>query len=97
MTENVIEFLKDQDTATITLSQGRYISRVKKLAAEHPYECKILIQNKDGSVMAHVPVSWIKISPPRQTSETQRELARTNFLKSRTTSDEKGVKTIFNN
>ena len=90
MIENVIEFLKDQDTATITLSQGRYISRVKKLAAEHPDECKILTQNKDGSVMAHVPVSWIKISPPRRASETQRELARTNFLKSRTTPDEKG-------
>ena len=74
--ENTIEFTRDSKTATVTLSQGRYISKIKKLAESHPEECKILVENKDGSIVARVPVSWIKINPTRQLSDEQRnELA----------------------
>lgn len=71
--ENVIEFLRGQDTASVTFSQGRYITRIKKLAEEYPDECQIIAENQDGSIFAHLPVSWVKISPPRQYSEEQRE------------------------
>ena len=29
--------------------------------------------NEDGSICAHVPVSWLRISPPRQYTEEQRQ------------------------
>lgn len=74
--ENVIEFIKDAETAGVTLTQGRYKSRIEKLAKEFPEECKIISRNKDGSLFAHVPVTWIKINPPRQLSELQLENAR---------------------
>lgn len=70
--ENVIEFIKDEKRATVTFSQGRYKSRIRKLAADHPEECRIIAENKDGSLCAHIPVSWVKISPPREISEEQR-------------------------
>ena len=70
--ENVIEFLENQERATITSSQGRFKSRIRKLAAEHPEECDIVAENPDGSIYAHISTSWIKISPPRQFSEEQR-------------------------
>ena len=70
--ENGIEFLKDSDWATVSFSQGRYISRIKKLAAGHPAECEIVAENMDGSICAHIPVAWVKISPPKQFSEEQR-------------------------
>ena len=72
MTENVIEFLTNQKQATLTLSQGRFITKIEKLAKKHPEECIIEARNKDGSIVAVVPVSWIKISPPKQVSEEQR-------------------------
>ena len=53
--ENVIEFLKDAKTATVTFSQGRYISKIKKLAEKHPDEVEIIAVNKN-SIMAHIPV-----------------------------------------
>lgn len=71
--ENVIEFLENQERATLTFSQGRYKTRIRKLAKEHPQECQILAENKDGSLCAHVPTSWVKIIPPRQLSEEQRQ------------------------
>lgn len=71
--ENVIEWIKDEKWATLTLSQRRTISRVKKLAAQYPEQCQVVAENKDGSICAHIPVSWVKISPPRELSEEQRQ------------------------
>lgn len=72
-TENMIEWVKNEERATLTLSQRRTISRVKKLAKSHPKECHILVENEDGSVYAHIPVSWIKINPSRELSEEQKQ------------------------
>ncbi len=71
--ENVIEFTKDSERATVTFSQGRYKSRIKKLAADRPEECQIAAENADGSMCAHIPVAWIKINPAKQLSEEQRK------------------------
>lgn len=61
--EKVIEFIKDSERAAVTFCQGRYKSRIKKLAAERPEECEIVAENQDGSLCAHIPVAWIKINP----------------------------------
>lgn len=71
--ENVIEFLENQERATVTFSQRRYISKIRKLAADHPKECEIVAENKDGSICAHIPVAWVKIIPPRQLTDEQRQ------------------------
>lgn len=71
--ENVIEWSKNHKRATLSLSQGRTISRVKRLAEKYPEEVQILAENKDGSLYAHIPVSWIKINPPKELTEEQRK------------------------
>ena len=71
--ENGIEFLKDSDRATVSFSQGRYISKIKRLATEHPEECQIVVENTDGSICAHIPVSWVKINPTQQLSDERRQ------------------------
>ena len=78
--KNVIEFVKDSERAAVAFCQGRYKSRIKKLAAERPEECEILAENKDGTLLAHIPVEWVKISPPAARSELQRELSRERML-----------------
>ena len=79
--ENVIEFLENQRRATVTFSQGRYKSRIRKLAEARQEECQIVAENKDGSICAHVPTAWVKISPPPMRTEAQREASRQNALK----------------
>ena len=71
--ENVIEFLKDSEKATVTFSQGRYKTRIRTLAKQRPGECQIVAENKDGSLCAHIPTSWVKIIPTRELSDEQRQ------------------------
>lgn len=78
--ENVIEWIRDENRAGVTLTQGRYITRVEKLAEEYPDECQVVARNEDGSIFAHVPVSWVKIGPPRNVSEEQRQQASERMI-----------------
>ena len=61
--ENVIEWVKDDKRATLSLSQRRTITRIKELAEKYPDKCEILAENKDGSLYAHIPVEWVRINP----------------------------------
>lgn len=80
--ENGIEFIRDARTATVQFSQGRFKTRIKKLAERYP-ECEILVENPDGVLLAHIPVEWIRINPGVELTEEQKqkraEAARRNF------------------
>lgn len=85
--ENCIEFLKGSDTATVTFTQGRYISKVEKLAEKFPDEVKICHRNYHpsgniSSIVAHIPVRAIKINLTAMTEE-QKEEARERLAKAR--------------
>lgn len=69
--ENVLEWITGDKTATVTLSQKRLISRVEKLAQEHPEEVQIVHRNRT-SIVAHIPAAYIKLNPPLNLSEEQR-------------------------
>lgn len=74
--ENVIEFIRDDKTATVTFCQGRYISRIKELAERKPDKCQIVTENRDGSIVAHIPTTWIRINPDLEiTAERKEKLA----------------------
>ena len=60
--ENVIEWLLNDKTATVTLTQGRFITKVKELASKYPEDVKITRTNTDGSIVACIPTSYISIS-----------------------------------
>lgn len=79
MNENVIEWLNNDSEVTVTLNQRRYISKVKKLQEKNPDEVRIVAENKDGSIVAKLPIKYIKISAPRKVSEEQRNQARERF------------------
>ena len=77
--ENVIEWLTGTDRVAVTFSQQKYISKIKKLAEKNS-DIEVT-ENKDGSVFANFPLSWIKISPPKKMSEEQKEAAAERFRK----------------
>lgn len=77
--ENCIEWITGQRTITVTLSHLKYVNKVKSLAATHK-EVKILAENDDGTILAKLPIKYLKISAPRQVSEEQREQMRERFL-----------------
>lgn len=75
VTENAIEFLRNAEKATATFSQGRYVSKIRKLAEQYPDECSIVAENRDGSIVAHFPVKWLQISKRngRELTEEQKK------------------------
>lgn len=81
MNENVIEcaieWLRGDKEATVTAyNASKLKNRVTKLAEEYPDDFKVLYTNDDGSIMAHIPVSCIRIARPTQMSdERKQELA----------------------
>ena len=74
MTENVIEWIRNSPMATVTFCQGKYITKIRKLAERFPEECEIVAENEDGSILAHIPTKWIKINNTRrELSDEERE------------------------
>ena len=84
MNECAIEWVKQSDTAGVTAySNSRLKSKLLKYAESHPNECKIIAENEDGSIFAHVPVKWIKVSPTKKVSDEQRAAAAERLAKAR--------------
>ena len=54
--ENVIEWITGDKTVTVSLTQKRFINRVKMLAEKHPELVEIVAENRDGSLCAHLPL-----------------------------------------
>ena len=85
MGENNIEFLRNQERATCSFTQGRFISKMKKLAEQYPDECQIVGENNDGSIVAHFPVKWIHITrrTGHEMTEEQKKANTERLLKYR--------------
>ena len=82
--ECAIEWIKNCRTATVTFPGGtKYNTKIKKLAEEHPEDVKIRVINPDGSLVATLPTSYIKISPKRSGREMtaeEKEAARQRLM-----------------
>ncbi len=80
MNEFAIEWIKGADHAGVTVPSGTaFKSKLIRLSQKYPNEVKILKINSDGSLFAHIPVSYVKISPPKQVSEEQKAAAAERF------------------
>ena len=82
MNENCIEWMRNSPMATVTFCQGKYITKIKRLAERFPDECEIVAENPDGSIMAHIPTKWIKINnTQREMTEEEKRLAAERIKK----------------
>lgn len=78
MNEIVIEWFKGEKLASVTAYSGSRIkNKIVKLAQKHTDVS--MVENKDGSIFAHIPVDWIKIQPKRAMTQEQIERAIRNF------------------
>lgn len=87
MIENVIEWIKGEDRAVVTLSNGnsRLKNKLRKLYETHKDDFKQFVENKDGFVCANIPLEWINIKPKakRNLTDEQKEALETRFAKAR--------------
>lgn len=78
MHENVIEWLDGDDTISVTAHQKKWVNRIKRLAITDE-NVAILAENNDGSIFAHLPISYLKLNKKRNSNlsaERKAELAQ---------------------
>lgn len=79
----MIEFEKNSRTATLSLTNQRYITKLKKLYSTRKEDFTYFKENKDGSICCKVPLKWVKVSPPKQISEETRQKMSERFIQMR--------------
>ena len=80
MNEFCIEWLKGDEYAGVTVPSGTALkSKLMRYAQERPEDVKLMAENKDGSAFFHIPINYVKLSPPRKVSDEQRKAAGERF------------------
>lgn len=74
MNEFAINWLKNGEYAEVSVPTGTALkSKLMRYAEQRSDEVKLIASNKDGSAYFHIPINYVKISPPKKVSEKQRE------------------------
>lgn len=74
--ETVFEHEDGRDIFTVSACEKWSVNMIRKLAKEYPDEVEVIAENADGSLMAHVPLGWVKIKPKRKLSQAQLDQLR---------------------
>ena len=77
MKETVFECAGESTVATITSNEQKWINKINKLASQRPGDVEIVCASEDnyGYILAHVPKTWMKLSPPRAVNYTDEQRA----------------------
>lgn len=88
--ENVIEWITGSNTVTVTISQKRHQSKIRRLAEKHPDDVDILTDNNGDCIVAHIPLKYIHIfASESHLTEEQRKANGERLKKLRQTKSEK--------
>ena len=74
----IVDFQNGAKLCTVSLSRKKWINLIEEYAEKYPNEVTIKYRNKDGSIVAHMPVTYLRIRRPTQLelSEEDREELR---------------------
>lgn len=63
--ENCVEQIGSRESDNIVNCNGA----IRLFVVSGDHLCRILAENPDGTLLAHIPVEWVKIIPPRQLTD----------------------------
>ena len=75
--ETCIEYLDVDKYATFCSSERKWINKIYKLKEKYPNEVRIEAseEDNDGMIIASIPKSWMKVSPPKKMNLTEEQKA----------------------
>ena len=75
--ETVFECTGEFSYASITSNEQKWINKIKKYAEQRPDEVQLVSTPEDnyGYILARVPKTWMKLSPPRTVNYTDEQKA----------------------
>lgn len=72
--ESILTFNEQEPSASVYTHNAALIRKLDALAVSRPEECRRVRVCHDGQAAEYeLPKGWIKVSPPRQLSEAQRQ------------------------
>lgn len=77
MKETCIEYIDEDKIATFYSAERKWINKILRLAEDRSGEVTILAypDDNDGAILAHIPKSWMKVSPPAKRTMTDDQRA----------------------
>ena len=85
--ETGVNFTSDEHCATFFSSERKWINKLLALSSQYPDDVQIVYCPEDnhGMLVAHIPKTYLKISPPRKREMTdeQREAAAVRLAEAR--------------
>lgn len=75
--ETCVDYLDVDDHAVFSSAERKWINKILKLKESHPDEVTIRHHpdTNYGIIVADIPKSWLKISPPRNVTYTDEQRA----------------------
>ena len=75
--ETCVEYLDADPHATFFSAERKWVNKILKLKEAYPDEVDIreYPENNNGNILAHIPKSWLKISPPKKRTMTDEQRA----------------------
>ena len=68
MSETVYEHISGNDTFTVTAAERWSVGMIRRLKEKYPDQVDICRINQDGTVLAHLPLEWLRIVPKKRCS-----------------------------
>lgn len=75
--ETMFEYLDVEDHATFCSAERKWINKINKLHETYPDKVQIVYtpEENNGVIYAHVPKSWLRLSPPKKMNFTEEQRA----------------------
>lgn len=72
----IIDFQNGAKLCTVSMKRKKWVNYLEECAKKYPNEVQIQYRNKDGSIVAYMPVSYLHIYRPQEISEERRQQLR---------------------
>ncbi|NBH77089.1 hypothetical protein D3Z52_02590 [Clostridiaceae bacterium] len=73
--ETAWDHISGEKRATFSTSEKKWIREIQRLHEQYPDEVDIRCVNKDGSILAYVPVEWLRIRPKKKSNLSAEQIA----------------------
>ena len=75
----MIDYQRGAELCTVFFTRKKWVNYLLKMAEEHPEEVTIKHKNKDGSIVAHMPISYLHIYRNKELTQEEKEKRSERF------------------
>lgn len=73
--ETTLDHVSGEDFMTFFSAEQKWLNAIHRLREQYPKEVDIRHVNEDGSLVARIPASWVKIKPKKKVTMTAEQIA----------------------